>query len=125
MKLTDIYTEDELNQEDELLFHVASDEALVFDFEVRTLSHASLAGVMTHRGDASVIDSMSLYATQEQLELIAHKVAHFDEARVLVMEGESLVDGNHHLAAAHRAGRDVFYIDLGQSIGDPQEIPSP
>lgn len=63
MKLTDIYTEDELNQEDELLFHVASEEVLMFDFEVRTLSHASLSAVMTHRGDASVIDSMSLYAT--------------------------------------------------------------
>lgn len=123
MKLTDIYTTDEIDDENEALCHAVSEAALEFDFEPRALPHARLAELLTHMGDVSVLEAMSLHADAEQLALIDMKVASFDETRVVVLHGLRVIDGNHHLAAAQQAGKDLKCIDLADVI-EPEE-PAP
>jgi len=123
MRLTDIYTSGELDDEDEALFHAMSEEALEASFDVRDVPHDRLGDLMTMMGDMPVLQAFSDHASPDQEELVRWKMAHFDEERVIVLEGNRVIDGNHHLVAAHRSGRPVRTIDLAEIDCDPSPGP--
>ena len=118
MKIQDLYPEEDLDDEIELLLSELSDDALEFEFEVRSLTHAQTARALTPIGDLTVAEAMHSLADADQWEIICHKQENFDAQRVIVMRGESVIDGNHHLMAAHLSGRGVNYIQL-------EDVPEP
>lgn len=122
MRIQDLYPEDDLDDEIDLLFSELSDEALEFDFEVRSLTHAETSQALTPIGDLTVAEAMHDLADADQWEIVRYKQENFDAQRVIVMRGESVIDGNHHLMAAHLSGRGVNYIQLEDA---PEPAPAP
>ncbi|EPX83936.1 hypothetical protein Salmuc_01711 [Salipiger mucosus DSM 16094] len=112
MRLTDLYDMRDLDDDEEMLFHAVSDDALEFDFEVRTMPAGQITTVKTALGDLTVVEAMEALAEDWQHELIAFKRENFDEDRVVILEDDRIIDGNHHLVAAHLEGRDLRYIQL-------------
>lgn len=121
MKLTDILSADELSDEDEMLFHFLpeEDEIAVIDFGTREIDPADIPRLLMPDGVTPVIAAFEDFAEDEQRELVAWKTANFDEDRVLVVKGLTLLDGQHHLVAAHRLGREVTVLDLDAPLSGP------
>lgn len=119
IRLTDIYTGAELMDETEMLGLAVCGNDFERDLRVTLLSASGLA-TLTHR-DETVIELYEREATKSQRSLVKRKMKNFDEDRIVVVEGTDLIDGFHHVIAAHLLGRDVQVIDLCQD--DPEDSP--
>lgn len=115
MKLTDLYTEADLNDKDELLYHRVDDEDLDIDLTVKTMDHAFVATLLASDGHSRIVDVYANHADADQRALVQDKIDNFDESRVIVVFDRELVDGFHHAIAAWTAGRDVLCIDLAEA----------
>ncbi|MCE6973403.1 hypothetical protein, partial [Cereibacter sphaeroides] len=71
-------------------------------------------------GRTSPVDAFRCHAKRWQRELVKQKVADFDRDRILICRGTRLIDGNHHLVAAHRLGEPVWIIDLDEPDPDAE-----
>ena len=47
---------------------------------------------------------------------VKEKMRDFEEDRIIVLEGDRVLDGNHHLVAALQLGRPVLCIDLEEDL---------
>ena len=112
MKLTDNYDNYELRDEDELLAQYVDDEILEQDFTVTTLEAAGLTKLMTPDGATTVLEAFKLHATKAQKSIVIYSKKYFNEDRVIVVSGQTVIDGYHHVVAAHQLGKDVRLIDL-------------
>jgi len=123
MKLGDLYTNAELTDESEALFHCLSAEVEGFDFTSKLLAWDDIAILETWGGGEKLIASMRSHATPEQIELIKEKSQSFDADRCVVLEGPRVVDGHHHLIAAFQIQKDVSYIDLEEAYPEAEAEP--
>jgi hypothetical protein len=114
MKLTDLYDEGQLTNEEELLFNFVDEDNLEQDFTVSTMEHAGLSKLLASDGASSVIAVYNDHATAVQRAIVGDNVKRFDEDRVVVVSGSYLIDGFHHVVAAHKLGLDVKFIDLSE-----------
>lgn len=48
--------------------------------------------------------------------LVKEKMRDFEDDRIIVVAGDCVMDGNHHLVAALHLGRPVFVIDLEEDL---------
>lgn len=124
MKLSEIYTAAELDDEDELLYHHASEEALTFDFTVKVLTASDIAELTAADGMSRVVDVFEDHAEDAQRNLVDEKMAQFDADRVIVISGDDLVDGYHHAIAAWMLGCEVRCIDLAEAVAPDDLQPS-
>ncbi|WP_411839872.1 hypothetical protein [Paracoccus sp. ME4] len=127
MKLTDILSPEELSDEDETLFHFLpeEDEIAEIDFGTREIEAADIPQLLMPDGVTPVIEAFDDFAEAEQRDLVACKMADFDEDRILVVKGMIVLDGQHHLVAAHRLGREVTVLDLDAPLRWPWCAPGP
>jgi nitrogenase subunit NifH len=82
------------------------------EFTVQIMPHAEIKKVMTNHGDKTVLQAFRDHAASWQKKLVADKVKNYDNTRIVVMNGNSIVDGNHHLVATYKAKKDLKFIDL-------------
>lgn len=120
IKLTDIYDERDLWDEDEAISIHVDDASLKLSYEKRVIPHADLASLVSMDGTSTVISVYEDHGDEDQKELVAWKVKEFEEDRVIVIMGNVVIDGNHHLVAAHLSGRDVTAIDLNEPVNEPE-----
>ena len=112
IQLKDIYNPADMDDEFEALFHEIDERSIDGCFEVTEIPADDLRSLQTYMGDMSVIDSYHLFAEPGQDDRVTELATNFDEERVIVIRGNRLIDGNHHLVAAHKLGRPVQVIDL-------------
>lgn len=125
MKLNEIYAPGDLDDEDEVIWHFLPDgeDLDLIDFGTRTVATAELGSLLMPDGMTPVIEAFEDFADPDQRELVEWKMANFDEDRVLVVSGLRVLDGQHHLVAAHRLGRAVTLLDLEAPLSGPWEAP--
>lgn len=111
VRLTDIYSIRQLRDKTERLHQYLSPDCLRKKFVVQAMRPRALKQLLANPLD-TVLDAYNEYATEEQEALIARKMEHFDTGRIIVVAGDYLVDGNHHVIAAIRLAQPVQYIDL-------------
>lgn len=112
IQLKDIYNPSEMDDEFEALFHEIDERSIDGCFEVKELLPENLRALQTYMGDMSVIDAYHLFAEPGQDNRVTQLMENFDDERVIVVRGNRVIDGNHHLVAAHKLGRPVQAIDL-------------
>lgn len=113
--IPDIYEdEDEVWDEDEALSVFIDESDLEKDFTVRELTPEMAKTLTTPRKDTTVWDAFQDFATEEQEELVKHKVESWDQDRIVVVMNKILIDGNHHVIAGIMANRPIKYIDLAE-----------
>lgn len=115
MKLQDNYTPEELRDEDEAISHSLTEEAMRTDFDLHPVLHREISSLLTMRGDMTVVEAYNEFADPEQQSLVEEKTINFDEDRIVILDGLRVVDGNHHLIAAHLTGRSIKTINLEDS----------
>lgn len=112
LRLQDLYDEYELWDETEALFHHIDDEVLAFSFERKRLPAAEIENVLTTMGDVSLLEAYRVFATADQRALVADIASDFPADRTIILKAGCVIDGCHHLIAAHERQEDVFFIDL-------------
>ena len=130
MKLSDLYTPNEYEDEEETLgLAVMNNPGLVdIDFRVRHLPHAELVNLMTYFGEEQkIMDVYEDFADEDQRETVKAMIQNFDTDRIVVLENNRIVDGNHHVTAAILSGQDIRAIDLSnpEPDTDPESSPGP
>jgi hypothetical protein len=111
VKLTDLYSLDELNDETELLYHSISPEDFNRGYRVKTMRPRTLMRLGAQH-EESVYEAFNDCATPAQHRLVRRKMAKFDEKRIVVVTRRLLLDGYHHVVAAINLNKPVKYIDL-------------
>lgn len=112
VRLSDLYSNSELRDESERIGQIG----LGWDdcdtpLPVKEMSAEEAKRVLAAPGE-TVFD-VYRHATKDQKRLVAGKVKSFENDRIIVLEGEYLIDGFHHLIAAIKANMPIRYIDLG------------
>lgn len=116
VRLTHLYSERDLNDEEEALYHHISKDYADAEFAVAEIPHDQLFALLTRLGDMSVIEAFEDLADPDSLDIVKDKVQDFDADRIIVLCEQRVIDGNHHVAAAFQSGRGVRSIDLAHPI---------
>lgn len=124
VQIKDLYSPTDMDDEEEVLFHELDEESIHGCFEVETLAPSQLTEIKTHQGDVTVMEAYHLYADEDQRALVRDIMFNFDADRVIVLRGDRVIDGNHHIVAAVTLGSEVFAIDLDK-VMDPDIQPAP
>jgi hypothetical protein len=124
MNLADIYSEDELNYDAELIYNQIRDDILGFDFTVSSMDPEGIAALLAPDGASTVLGTFDNFADREQRELVLDNVEDFDTERVVVVTGRTLIDGYHHVIAAHKTRRSVPFIDLAEAVAPDDMRPA-
>lgn len=112
IRLDDIYDWHELNDESESLYHYIDREDLKKDFVVQQMSPEQAKHLETIKNDMTVFDSYIQFASKSQKRLVNFKIKHYDTNRIIVIAGDSVVDGNHQVIASILANKPLKYINL-------------
>jgi hypothetical protein len=112
VRLTDLYDDDELNDESEELYHFLSDDDLDIDFEVHTMTPEEAKTYTTARDDMTVFQSFKDHATKDQKAIVKSKISRYDTSRIIVTMNKTVLDGNHQLIAGIMANKPIKYINL-------------
>lgn len=112
IKLSDIYTEKELWDEDEAIYHFVNEDDFDKDFEVQQMSAEQAKNLKTIKGDMTAFDAFMEFADEDQQSIVQYKIENFDPNRIVVVSGDHLIDGNHHVMAAISLGKPIYYIDV-------------
>lgn len=123
INLTELYSEDELRDDNEILFHHLPEDVEGTNFEVRQMPASGLVRVLTPLGDVSLVQAFSDHADADQKELVREKMRSFDQDRIVVLNELRAIDGNHHLIAAFLSRQPVLFIDLSRPV--PRTDPNP
>lgn len=114
VKLTDLYDEDELFDQREMLAKYIDLADLDRDFVVHTMTPAQATTYVTARDDMTVVDAFKSFASREQKRVVRDKAKRYDADRIIVVFNRSVIDGNHHLMAGIMAKQPIKYIDLSE-----------
>jgi hypothetical protein len=116
-RLADLFTPDELWDETEVIGRLAMEygvsfwkKACAFPLPVKEAAPDHAANHWTNLGRP--IKTAFRNATKQQRQLVAAKAAKFQSDRIVVLDGNQIIDGNHHIVAAIKAGQPIKYIDL-------------
>lgn len=112
IKLSDIYEEDELYDESEVLYQWISPEDHDHDFTIHTMQPEELLKLQTAFGEDTVYDAYNTHASREQKKIVQDKIKNFDNNRIVVIANKTLIDGNHHVIAAIKLNKPARYIDI-------------
>ncbi len=82
------------------------------DFTVFTMTPEQAKKVLTLRGDMTVFDAYQELGDKRAKSMIKDKTTTYDKERIVLMMGENLLDGYHHLIAGILTNNPVKYIDL-------------
>lgn len=114
VKITDLYSPEELDDENEAIYHFVDPEDEHAVFSVQTLPPERVRMLRTMQGDMTVADAFEEHADPEQQDIVKAKAANFDASRIIVLKGNRVIDGNHHVMAAILTNHPIHYIDLNQ-----------
>lgn len=78
---------------------------------IRYMSASEASTRLTANGEP-LIDVYNENADDEQKEMIQYKIDHFDNDRIVVLNGDMVLDGNHHIIAAILSDRPFKYVDI-------------
>lgn len=120
IKLSDLYSKDELYDESEILGFLGSEfgsmyweKAIEFSLQVKTMtSEEAELSLISWKHNDSLIDVFEERATKSQKKFVHNRMNDFDHDRIIVLNGYKVVDGNHHAVAAIKAGKPVHYVNL-------------
>lgn len=112
VKLSDLYDYDEFSDDSEALHDFTEESDYDKSFVVKSMNPETAKKLQTFRDDMTVIDAYDDFATKEQKNLVKWKMRNYDNDRIVVIAGKTLVDGNHHVVAAILSGKPIKYIDL-------------
>jgi hypothetical protein len=112
--ITDLYDVHELTDESERIGHCAPpicwDEPLI----VKTMSAPEAKIMVKTLADSTLWDAYNKDASRKQKSIVAKKVKSFDPTRVVVLDNNIIVDGNHQVIAAIMCNEPILYVDLGE-----------
>ncbi len=115
MKLSDLYSDEELTDASEYLHNYIDEDDLTRDFLVHEMTPAQAKTYVTPRDDMAVFDAFKRFATRDQKRLVKKKAANYDQDRVIVVFNKTVLDGNHHLVAGIVANRPIKFINLADT----------
>ncbi len=115
--LLDMYSSSELNDDTEVIYHYVPEDFEDCQFDVFTIEPDSIPRLIAPGdGRSLLVDVFAEFATEEQREIVAEKKSAFDADRIVVMSGSIVLDGNHHVMAAHQLGESFQAIDLENPV---------
>lgn len=112
MQLTDLYDARDLADEEEFLFHHVDEKDLSRDFEVQILEHHQLALLLHPDQTTRILDLYREHGDARAQDTVTRKMLDFDTDRIVLTRGQILIDGFHHVVAAHQLGHPVRTLDL-------------
>ncbi len=123
MQLSDIYDIRDLDDEEEFLFHHLDEEDLSRDFAVQTLAHDQIAHLLHPDRTSHILELYRDFGDARAQDVVARKMLDFDTDRIVLIRGQVLLDGYHHVVAAHQLGHCVRCLDLDRPCtkGDASE----
>lgn len=118
MRLSEIYTQDEIDDVDgEIFLHVCEEE-LEADFTPFEIAADQVVELLATPMDR-LIDTWE-FAEDWQEALVEEKRLNFDADRPILLRGSLVVDGHHHAMVAILDGRPVRAIDLDEASPSPE-----
>lgn len=114
IRLIDIYSPSELSDESEVIAHEVSPMEWDQPLTVKTMTPDEAKRVESRHPGLSLIDSYTKDASKKQKKIVADKIAKYDEERIVVLSGDTIIDGNHHVIAGILGGKPILYVDLAE-----------
>ena len=109
--LLDLYTPRELMDTTEILHDYAPSMDWETPLNVSEMAWEKVYELKNIGGD-KIFDTFRDHATGAQKKIVAKKTKSFDANRIVVLSGDYVIDGNHHVIAAIIGKRTILYIDL-------------
>lgn len=114
--IPDIYEdEDDVFDETEIRSYFISEDDLENEFTIMDMGIEEAKLLETGRGNETVWSTFNELATKDQRNIIKHKIKNWDDDRIIVIMGKTVLDGYHQLIANILSGKRVKYIDLQES----------
>lgn len=93
--------------------------ALDTAFTVREMALPEAGRLVGMDGETPVLELFrTLGRRSKSRAIVKEKMRDFEEGRIIVIEGDKVLDGNHHLVAALQLGRPVLVIDMDDALED-------
>lgn len=117
VSLFDIYDENDLYQENELLSDMINpEEERNYIYKIEKIQPNDIKKLKTSDGETNIIDAYNDFSKKEQKEIVKHKMRLFDKDRIIVLSSGVIIDGNHHAIAAYKLKKPIFVIDIQKPI---------
>jgi hypothetical protein len=112
--IRDLYNRDELDDNDDDADTIAHmvDYYDPTHYPVKILSSEQLKKLKTTIGDMTVLQAYKNHADKDQKSIVKSKSKKFDDNRVIVLDGNKVIDGNHHVIAAIQLNKTVKAINI-------------
>lgn len=117
MRLSDIYSQDEIDDVDGEIFQNVCEEDLEADFTPFEIPADQVGELLATPMDR-LVETWE-FAEDWQEDLVEEKRLNFDADRPILVRGSLVVDGHHHAMAAILDGRPVRAIDLDEFCPTP------
>lgn len=112
--LSDLYDENELNHPDEDLYrdYDIDQEKYEEQRQVKELTPSQAAKLKMPRSKETLINHFEKSATKDQRKHIEDKARDYNYDRVVVLHGDTILDGGHQVLASIEANKPLRYIDI-------------
>ena len=114
IKLTDLYDDNELNDETEIMYNFIDVDDSNRNFKVHTMTPQQAKNIKTASKDTTVYQSYKDFATKEAKLLVNEKIKYWDRDRIILLINDVLLDGNHHFIAGIKTNKPIKYINLAE-----------
>lgn len=113
ISLDEIYLDDDspLDRDNEIINNFVSPMDYDIKMPVRTMN-ANEASTRILVDGRPLIEVYKDHATDDQKETVQYKIDRFDKNRIVVLNGDMVLDGNHHIIAAILSNRPLKYVDI-------------
>lgn len=113
ISLDEIYLDDysALDDDSELINQFVSPSDYSIPMPLKEMSPTEAANRLRLDGEP-IMDVYGEHATDDQKEIVQDKIDRFDKNRVVVLNGNMVLDGNHHVVAAIISGKPFKYVDI-------------
>ena len=113
--LNDLYETHELYDHSESIGRFVDnygDSVTKEKFTVKEMLPNEAMKLETDKDNTTIFQAYKKFATRAQKKIVADKKKKFDESRIVVIDGTTVIDGNHHIIAAIELNKPFLHINL-------------
>ena len=113
--IPDLYEdEEEVFDTSEIRSEFIDESDLEKEFTIKVMEPQVAKTIESSISNSTVWEVYNASSSNEQKKLVQYKVKNWDDDRIVLLMGKTLLDGNHHLIAGILSNNKIKYIDLSE-----------